>query len=96
MYKIKPLLKAALTLMKNLLKALAISILIPLGLTLGASETEAAIQKKIFGSCEELNGTTKTIKSLEESGFLIKGVNKTIRKKGTRKQISWQIVKFIY
>ena len=51
MYKIKPLLKAALTLMKNLLKALAISILIPLGLTPGASETEAAIQKKIFGSC---------------------------------------------
>ena len=50
MYKIKPLLKAALTLMKNLLKALAISVLIPLGLTAGASETEAAIQKKSFGS----------------------------------------------
>ena len=51
MYKIKPLLKAALTLMKDLLKALAISILIPLGLTPGTSEKEAAIQKKIFGSC---------------------------------------------
>ena len=73
MYKIKPLLKAALTLMKNLLKALAISILILLGLTPGASETEAAIQKKISGSGmttliiwnEELNGITKIIKSLE-------------------------------
>ena len=36
--------------MKNLLKALAISVLIPLGLTSGASETGATIQKKIFGS----------------------------------------------
>ena len=36
--------------MKNLLKALAISVLIPLGLTAGASETETTIQKKIFGS----------------------------------------------
>ena len=45
-----PLLKSGLSLMKNVLKSLAKSALIPLGLTAAASTTDAAIQKKIFGS----------------------------------------------
>ena len=36
--------------MKNVLKTLAKSVLIPLGLTAAASATDAAIQKKVFGS----------------------------------------------
>ena len=44
------LLKVGLPLMKNLLKPLARSVLIPLGLTRAASETDVAIHKKMFGS----------------------------------------------
>ena len=36
--------------MKNVLKTLAKSVLIPLGLTAAASATDAANQKKLFGS----------------------------------------------
>ena len=36
--------------MKNVLKTLAKSVLIPLGLTATASATDATIQKKLFGS----------------------------------------------
>ena len=60
----------------------------PLGLT-AASATDAAIQKKIFGSDmitliisnEELNDIMKTTKSLEESCLLIKDVSETIKNK---------------
>ena len=65
--------------MKNL--PLAKSVLIPLGLTAGVSPTDAAIQKKIFGSGmttliisnEEMNDVMKIVKSLEDSGLFIKG-----------------------
>ena len=81
-----PLLKNGLLLMKNVLKPLAKSILIPLGLTAGASATDAAIDREMFGSGmtiliisnEEMNDIMKIVKSLEESGFLIKGVSETI------------------
>ena len=36
--------------MKNILKPLAKSVLIPLGLTTAASAADAAIHKKMFGS----------------------------------------------
>ena len=42
------LLKTGLPLVENVLKPLAKSVLIPLGLTAAASATDAAIQKKIF------------------------------------------------
>ena len=82
-----PLLKTRLFLIGNILKSLAKSVLIPLGLTAAASETDAAIQKKMFGSGttiliisnEQINDIMKIIKSLEESGLLIKGASKTIR-----------------
>ena len=44
------LLKPGLPLMKNVLKPLAKSVLIPLGLTEASSETDATIYKKMFGS----------------------------------------------
>ena len=45
-----PLLKTSLSLMKHVLKPLAKSVLIPLGLTAALSATDAAIQNNIFGS----------------------------------------------
>ena len=64
--------------MKNILKPLAKSVLIPLGL----SAADAAVQKKIFGSGmmtstilnDEMN-IMKIVKSLEESVLLIKCVS---------------------
>ena len=78
-----PLLKSGLPLIENILKPLAESILIPLGLTVVALATDAVICKKMFGSGtttliisnEEINNITKIVKSLEESGLLIKGVS---------------------
>ena len=77
----EPLLKRGLPLMKNVLKPLAKSVSIPLGLTAAASATDAAVHKTIFGSGtttlvflnEDLNDRMKIIESLEEFSFLIKG-----------------------
>ena len=76
-----------LPLIGNVLKPLAKSVLIPLGLTASASAIDAAIHKKIFGSGnttliisnEEMNDIMKITKSLEESGLLIKGVSEKIK-----------------
>ena len=56
-----PLMTAGLPLMKMVLTPFAKSVLIPLALTVAASATDAAIQKKIYGS-----GTTALIISNEE------------------------------
>ena len=48
--------------MKNVVKRLAKSVLIPLGLTASASATDAAIHKNMFGS-----GMTTLIISIEET-----------------------------
>ena len=48
--------------MKNVLKSLAKSVLMPLGLTAAASATDAAIHKKMFGS-----GNTTLIISNEKN-----------------------------
>ena len=61
--------------------------LISLGLTAATSATDIAVHKKMFGSGtttliisnEEMNDIMKMVKSLEESGLLIKGVGKTIK-----------------
>ena len=82
-----PLLKTGLSLIAILLKPLAKSVLSPLGLTAAASSTDAAIHKKMFGSGtstlitlnEEMNDKVKIVKSLEESGLLVKGVWETVR-----------------
>ena len=86
-----PLLKTELPLIKNVIKPSAKSVLIPLGLTTAASVTDAGIHKKISGSCKQNNIATliiandemkdifEIIKSLEDSGLLLKGVSKTIQ-----------------
>ena len=82
-------LKAGLPVTKNGLKLLAKSVLILLGLTAAATATDAAIQKKIFGSGmttliisnEEMDDIMKIIKSLEEFSLLTKGVSKTTEDK---------------
>ena len=82
-----PLLKTGLPLIGSVLKPLAKNVLIPLGLTAAASATDAAIPKKMFGSGtttliisnEEKNDIIKLVKSLEESGLLIKDVSETIK-----------------
>ena len=66
-----------------MIKSLAKSVLIPLGLT-AASAADAAIHKKILGS--GYNNTTTLIisnnkieESLEGSGLLLKGVTETVQ-----------------
>ena len=81
------LLKTGLPLMKNVIKPLAKSVLIPLGLTAAASAADAGIHKKILGSGNttliisnnEIEDIIKIVKSLEDSGLLLKGVSKTIQ-----------------
>ena len=81
------MLKIGLPLIGNVLKPLAKSFLIPLGLTTAASARDAAIHKKSFGSGvttliisnEEMNDIMEIVKLLEESGLLIKAVSQTIK-----------------
>ena len=82
-----PLLKTGLPLMKNLIKPLAESVLIPLGLTAAASAADAGIHRKILGSGtttlkisnDEMEDIIKIVKSLEDSDLLLKGVSETIQ-----------------
>ena len=90
-----------------MIKPLAKSILIPLGLTAGASTVDAGIYKKILGSgCRhssssvshntttliisnnEMEDIIKIVKSLENSGLLLKGVTKTVQNE-VKKQKGW-------
>ena len=82
-----PLLKTGLSLMKNGIKPLAKSVSIPLGLTAAAAAADTGIHKKISGSGtttliisnDEMKDIIKIVKSLENSGLLLKGVSKTIQ-----------------
>ena len=72
--------------MKNSLKPLTKSVLIPLGITAAASAADAVIHEKMLGSGtirliisnEEINDM-KIIKYLDESCLLIKVVSETIQ-----------------
>ena len=72
--------------MKVALISLAKSVLISLGLSAEISAADAAIQNKIYVSGtialiivnEEMGDIMKIVKSLEESGLLIKGISKAI------------------
>ena len=59
---------------KNVIKQLAKSVLIPLGLTVTASAADAVIHKKILGSGEQ-NNTTILIISTDKMKCLIEIVN---------------------
>ena len=69
------------------MKPLAKSVLIPLGLTAGASAADAGIHKKILKSGattliksnDEIEDIIKVVKSLEDSGLLFKGVIETVQ-----------------
>ena len=89
------LMTPGLPLIKTELTSLAKSVLIPLALSAGMSAADAAIRKKLYGSdCpsdlallktaliisnEELEDKKKIVKSLQESGLLIKRINKKIK-----------------
>ena len=85
-----PLLKTGLPLIKNVIKPLAKSVLIPLGLTAAASAADAGIHKKILRSGhnnttiliisnDEMKDIIKIVKSLEDSSLLPEGVSETIQ-----------------
>ena len=84
-----PLLKTGLPLMKNVIKPLAKSVLIPSRLTAAVSAAEAGIHKKILGSGtttlvisnDEMKDIIRIVKFLEDSGLLLKEVSKTIQVK---------------
>ena len=81
-----PLLKAGLQLIKNVIKPLTKSVLIPLGLTAAAPAADAGIHKKILGSGtatliisnDEMKDIIKIVKYLEDSDLLLEGVSKRI------------------
>ena len=81
-----PLLKTGLPIIKNVIKQLAKSVLIPLGLTAAVSAADAGIHKKILGSGnttlimsnEEMSDIIKIVQALEDSNVFLKGVTKTI------------------
>ena len=75
-----------------MIKPLAKSVLIPLGLTTAASAADAGIHKKILGSGHNHSSSTtliisnnemkyiiKIVKSLEHFGLLLKGVTETVQ-----------------
>ena len=76
--------------MQNILKPLAKSILMLLGLTAAPSTTDATIHKKKFESGitplitsnQEMNNIKEIIKSLQWSGLLINDVSETIQNEG--------------
>ena len=83
-----PLLKTGLSLIKNVIKPLAKSVLISLGLIAAASASDAGIHKKILGSRnmttliisnDEIEDIIKILKSLEDSGLLLKGVAEAVQ-----------------
>ena len=86
---LRPLMTAGLSLMKSVLMPLGKNFLLPLGLLAEMSVADAAIQKKIYGSGsttliisnEEMKDIMKIVKSLEESGLIMKGISETNKNK---------------
>ena len=74
-----PLMKVAMPLAKN--------VLAPLGISAAMSAIDGSIKEKMFGSGtttliisnDEMNDILKIVKSLEDSGLLLKGVSETIQ-----------------
>ena len=85
-----PLLKTGLPLIKSVINQLVKSVLIPLGLAAVASAADAGIHKKILGSGghttliisnKDMEDLIKIVKSLQDSGLLLKGVIESIQMK---------------
>ena len=85
---------AGLPFMKSILTPLAKSFFLPVGLSAGISAADADIRKKIYGSVitaliisnEEMEDIMKIVKSLEESGLLLKEINKKFKMKQKNKK----------
>ena len=69
--------------MKSVIKSLAKSVLIPLGLTAAVSAADVGVHKKMLGpdrnatlivSNDVMKNILKIVKSLEDSVFLLEGV----------------------
>ena len=94
--------KTGLSLVKNVIKPLAKSVFIPLGLTAASSAADAGIYKKTLGSGYPLDSASRTttliisndkmedimklVKSFQDSGLLIKGVNGTIQNEAKKQK----------
>ena len=74
--------------MKNIINPFAKSVLISLGLTAVASGADTGTYKKLLGSSnntaliisnDEMEDIIKIVKSLEDSGLLLKGVTETVQ-----------------
>ena len=91
-----PLLKTGLPLMKSVIKPLAKSVLIPLGLTAAVSAADAGIHERILGSGhnnttliisnDEMDDILKIVKSLEDYGVLLKVLVKQFKMKLKNKE----------
>ena len=102
---LRPLLKTGLPLIKNVIKPLAKSVLIPSGLTVAASAADAGIHKKILGSGnttliisnEEMNDIIKIVQALEYSNVLLKGVTETVKneKKEQKRRVLKYVIRYI-
>ena len=77
------LLKSGLPLLKSVVKPLGF-----LGLTAAASATDAAINKKIIGSGnnitliisnDDMQDSLKIVKSIEDNGILLNGITETVK-----------------
>ena len=89
------LLKTRLPLMKSVIQPSGKSVLIPLGLTAATSAADAGIHKKILGSGhsttsivsnDEMEDILKIVKSVENSGLLLEGVNEKIKKEAKEQE----------
>ena len=94
------LLKTGLPLIKNLITPLAKSALISLGLTAVASVADAGIHKKILGSDKnttliisnkDIDDLIKIVKSLEDSGLLLKGITESVQNEIKNKKAGFLI-----
>ena len=85
---LRPLLKIGLPPIKIVITPLTKGVLIPLGLTAAASAADAGIHKKILGSGghttliisnKDMEDLIKIVKSLEDSGLLLKRVTESVK-----------------
>ena len=77
--------KNSLPLMKNVRRPLAKTLLIPLGIKVATSATDAAVQKKKFRS-----GMLSS-KSLKNTGLFIRGVGETIKNEQNNKNLDFSV-----
>ena len=87
--------RTGLPLMKSVIKALAKSILVPIGLTAAASAADAGIHKKILESGHnttlvisngEMQDLLEIVKYLQKSGLLKKGISKKMKDEAKEKK----------